>query len=54
LEKIKDKCASKKAYLEEGKKWMTSATISHSQQSCFSYSSPLVEKMVDARRTEKT
>ena len=53
LERIKQKCASKKAYLEEGKKWMTSATISHSKQTCFSYSSPSQVQMVEDRRTSK-
>jgi hypothetical protein len=53
LERIRHKCASKKAYIEEGKKWMTSATISHSKQTCFSYSSPSQVQMVEERLSSK-
>lgn len=53
LQHIKAKCSSQNEYQNEGKKWMKSAQIAHTQQNNYAYSNSVQQQMVFEQKSKK-
>jgi hypothetical protein len=53
LQQIRQKC-SKQDYQQEGKKWMKSAQIAHTQQNNYAYSNCVQMQMVNEQKAKKS